>query len=644
MERLIIERDLVMLDREGRLTATQHGFRKNRSCQTNLVEFYDKFSRWLDEGDAVDVVYLDFSKAFDKVPHDILVEKLRSFGIHQSTVRWIRAWLSDRKQKVTISGESSGWRPVTSGVPQVSVLGPILFNLFINDMEEGVNSLLIIFADDSKTGAVATTEEQALQIQKDLDRLWKWAEDNRMAFNVDKCKVLHLGHRNSCHKYRLGDKWLESSACERDLGVLVDCRLNMSQQCDAVVKRANATLGCIARSVASRSREVLLPLYTTLVCPQREYCIQFWAPHYRKDIDRLESVQRRATRLVAGLQGMPYEARLRELGLFSLEKRRLRGDMLATYRYVRGCHMEMGRDLFSPAEEGRTLSNGAKLREPRFHLDARKHFLTVRTQRVWNGLPREVVEAPPVRVFKDRLDVHMKNCQRIYSYWYSVSDFRSPMVTRQNDEQQCASSSVVSGVFDLLFSDKKLCVKNEELKSNCSRIDLEHPASYMDRPNPDDTKKEVEGVHAELVIQNLIQSAITWEGGLKCEICSKTMNCRTLREFYVSLRRSRQIFVPELPYSEKETDELKQIVVMKYGILSHIDKLKMASPGRTVLNLYCVNHDEDLYYTQEFARQDEKLLMEYSLKASQEQLSEQRAETTDAEMDYNRPMHKHMQT
>ncbi|KAF7242706.1 C-type lectin domain family 3 member A [Varanus komodoensis] len=247
MERLIIERDLVMLDREGRLTATQHGFRKNRSCQTNLVEFYDKVSRWLDEGDAVDVVYLDFSKAFDKVPHDILMEKLRSFGIHQSTVQWIRAWLTDRKQKVTISGESSGWRPVTSEVPQGSVLGMILFNLFINNMEEGVNRLLIKFADDNKTVAVATTEEQVLQIQKDLDRLWKSAGDNRMAFNVDKCKVLHLGHRNGCHKYRLGDKWLESSTCERDLGVLVDCRLNMSQQCDAVVKRANATLGCIAR-------------------------------------------------------------------------------------------------------------------------------------------------------------------------------------------------------------------------------------------------------------------------------------------------------------------------------------------------------------------------------------------------------------
>ncbi|KAF7237139.1 Mesoderm induction early response protein 2 [Varanus komodoensis] len=181
-------------------------------------------------------------------------------------------------------------------------------------------------------GETMKDNEQVLRIQKDLDRLWKWAGDNRVAFDVDKCKALHLGHRNGCHKYRLGDKWLETSTCERDLGVLVDCRLNMSQPCDAVVERANATLGCTARSVASRSREVLLPLYTTLVCPQLEYCAQFWAPHYRKDIARLESVQRRATRLVAGLQGKPYEAGLRELGLFSLEKRRLRGDLLATCR------------------------------------------------------------------------------------------------------------------------------------------------------------------------------------------------------------------------------------------------------------------------------------------------------------------------
>ncbi|KAF7247349.1 Transcription elongation regulator 1-like protein [Varanus komodoensis] len=134
---------------------------------------------------------------------------------------------------------------------------------------------------------------------------------------------------------------------------------------------------------------------------------------------------------------MPYEARLRELGLFSLEKRRLRGDMLATYRYVRVCHMEVGRDLFSPAEEGRTRSNGAKLREPRFHLDARKHFLTVRTPRVWNGLPREVVEAPSVRVFKDRLDVHMVGMSTTFKEFAEKygTDQRFRLVQKKKDQE-----------------------------------------------------------------------------------------------------------------------------------------------------------------------------------------------------------------
>ncbi|KAF7239024.1 Heparan-alpha-glucosaminide N-acetyltransferase [Varanus komodoensis] len=141
----------------------------------------------------VDVFYQDFTKAFDKVPHDILVKKLRTLGIAQITVRWITVWLTDQKQRVAISGESSGWQLVTSRVPQSSVLGLILF---INDLEEGLTSLLTKFTDDTKVGTVATTEQQVPQIQKDLDRLRKWAEDNRMAFNAVKYKVLHLGHMN----------------------------------------------------------------------------------------------------------------------------------------------------------------------------------------------------------------------------------------------------------------------------------------------------------------------------------------------------------------------------------------------------------------------------------------------------------------
>ena len=394
------------LDRNRLIRRSQHGFTKGRSCATNLLEFLEKVTLAADEGMAMDVVFLDFAKAFDKVPRERLLKKLHAHGVRGKLLSWVREWLTDRTQCVILNGESSSWIEVLSGVPQGSVLGPLLFLIFINDIDQVVEIIDIIkkFADDTKVGQVMETDEDRKKLQKALEELSNWASTWGMAFNVKKCKVMHFGSRNPKHQYTMGGQVLEVTEEERDIGVMVTNNLKPSAQCSKAARTAKAVLGQISRAFHYRDRHIFMRLYTQYVRPHLEFSTQAWAPWMEGDKQVLEKVQRKAVGMVSGLSGREYEDRLAELGLQTLEERRHQADMCLMHKIM---HSEGGLNhevWFTKASDSdrvtRVAADGLNVKVKNGRLDVRRNFFSVRVTSQWNAVPSHIKKMMPAHLFK----------------------------------------------------------------------------------------------------------------------------------------------------------------------------------------------------------------------------------------------------
>ena len=399
------------------LSDNQHGFREGRSCLTNLLELVESWTEILDENDGIDVAYLDFRKAFDLVSHRHLLYKMSKYGIKQQVLNWVEAFLSQRTQKVVIRGTASESFNVSSGVPQGSVLGPILFLIFINDLPLDIISPLSLFADDSKVFTrIVRGENSVCQgrwgkevLQKDLDNIKVWAEKWKMEFNVGKCKIMHLGKWNPKHTYTMGGENLTVTTEEKDLGVIFDEELEFGKHIRVMVNRANRMLGMIRSGFACMSQDIFKLVYPVMVRPLLEYCVQVWSPYKQKHIDLIEGVQRRAVRMVPGMKNLSYEQKLVKLGLTKLVERRFRGDMIETNKIITNKEGINSEKFFDPDNErgDPELNHGSKIFKKRTSgREMRKYTFSQRVVNPWNKLHREEVQARTTSNFKAKFDVN----------------------------------------------------------------------------------------------------------------------------------------------------------------------------------------------------------------------------------------------
>ena len=426
MEKIVRKEIVDHLERNEVISDVQHGFVQGKSCQTQLLTVIEEWTKWMEERKPFDCLYFDYRKAFDSVPHMRLMRKIESCGITGQVQRWIKSFLQGRRQRVRVGEAVSGWKKVTSGIPQGSVLGPTLFVLFINDLPQVVESRVALFADDTKVFREIQSDGDREKLQQDIDELLIWSKKWQLPFNESKCKVMHYGKTNRKADYNLGGVQIVEVSEEKDLGVTFDQQLSFGTNASKVVAAANSTLGLINRHFRHIETKPFMNLYKTLVRPKVEYCMTVAQPVYKKDKEKIERVQHRATKLVLGMENKDYSERLAELKLPSLEYRRKRADVMQTYKIMNNIDKIDEKKFFKPCKEVRTRGHTMRVQKTQCKSLVRRNTFSQRVVNDWNALPDAVVTSGSINQFKGRLGRWWKNDPIMYQ------NIRSPQAIKHS--------------------------------------------------------------------------------------------------------------------------------------------------------------------------------------------------------------------
>ena len=444
-----IVKDKLISQTSHLLDDRQHGFLSKKSCTTNMVNFCDSLAVSLNDCVQTDVIYFDFAKAFDSVNHDLILLKLKHlFNIDGRLLKFVKEYLRDREQRVLIGNCVSDCKPVLSGVPQGSILGPILFVLFINDLLRGLSprTCSALYADDTKIWRRIITEDDIRILQNDITHLNNWALQNKMKFHASKCKVVSVAHRPHLllgilpfiqYHYNLGGKTLDYADSEKDLGVEINCKLNFTDQCTRIYNKANSQFGITRRTcyfVNDVKRKRIL--YLALIRSQFEHCSPIWRPTRNANktmLDKLESLQKKCIKWILSEEYLSYSdhntyiQKCRQVNLLPLEKRFDFNDLVLFYKIVynliptklpdylsffdgntrlRSCHLD-NLCLVSNISPNSTTFSGLNSRSSLY-----KSFF-YRTHLLWNQLPLNIRNLNSLSEFKSELTSYL---------WKSIMD------------------------------------------------------------------------------------------------------------------------------------------------------------------------------------------------------------------------------